>query len=92
MEVKGVENLGRADSVAPAEHERQVERVAGVSPPRDDVQLSDAAKILARLEEVPEVRQDRVAEVRAAIERGDYVTDDKIRLAVERLLEEMEPA
>ncbi len=92
MEVKGVEDLGHVQSAVPAEPKRQAERADGSSSPHDDVLLSDAAKILSQLEEVSEVREDRVAEVRAAIERGDYVTDEKIRIAVERLLDEMGPS
>ncbi|MBI3096668.1 MAG: flagellar biosynthesis anti-sigma factor FlgM [Planctomycetes bacterium] len=55
----------------------------------DNVQISEVARLLSRLQSVPDVRSDRVAEVRAAIEKGDYETPDKIRTAVDRIFDDL---
>ncbi len=54
----------------------------------DRVELSDMAKLLAKMRDMPEVRQDRVDSVRNAIDRGTYETSDRIDLAIDQLLQE----
>jgi len=54
----------------------------------DQVEISEVAQLLSKLAELPEVRTDKVEQVRAAIARGDYETPDKIEVVVDRILEE----
>ncbi len=59
-------------------------------PPSDTVNLTSSAKLLARLdktlESLPAVNAERVAEIRTAIESGDYEIDsDAIADAMIRL-------
>jgi flagellar biosynthesis anti-sigma factor FlgM len=54
----------------------------------DRVELSDQARLLDSMRQMPEVRQDRIDRVRAAIARGGYETDAKINHAIERLIQE----
>lgn len=54
----------------------------------DRVELSDMARLLAKMRDMPEVRQDRVDSVRNAIDRGVYETSDRIELAIDQLLQE----
>jgi anti-sigma28 factor (negative regulator of flagellin synthesis) len=51
--------------------------------------ISDAGRIADRLAEIPEIRAERVQDLRAAIEGGTYETDDKLNTAIERLLDEI---
>jgi hypothetical protein len=71
----GVNRLAPAESAPPAHS-------------GDRVELSDVARLLARMREMPEVRQDRIDQVRSALERGGYDSDARLDLAVERLIEE----
>ncbi len=59
------------------------------SPLGDRVELSRQAVLLDRLRQLPDVREDLVAEVRDAIAAGTYETDDKLIAAVEGLLPEI---
>ena len=55
----------------------------------DQIQLSGTARILAKLNTPPEVRQDLVDRVRGEIAQGTYETPDKIDAAVEGLADEL---
>ena len=62
-------------------------------PISDELQISpaadEAAHLVDQIKQVPEIRQNRVDEIRAQIEAGIYETDEKIQIAVERLLDEI---
>jgi len=64
-------------------------RPADSAPIRDEVEISDAARLIEQTQAMPEVRQDRVDAVRAQIARGTYETQEKLDIAVERLLDEI---
>jgi hypothetical protein len=53
------------------------------------VEISVIARALSAMESIPDVRVDRVTDVRAAIARSDYFSDDKIDFVVKRLIEEV---
>ena len=55
---------------------------------RDQVQLSHTARLLSKLHEMPDVRQDVVDRVRAEIESGNYDTPAKLDAAVNQMMEE----
>jgi len=55
----------------------------------DKLEISQAAQFAAQLEEVPDVRQDRVAEIRAAIASGTYETEGRLSAALDNLLDEI---
>jgi len=55
---------------------------------QDSVDVSPAARLLSRLQELPEVRQDVVDRVRAQIADGQYETDEKINEALRNLIDE----
>ena len=57
--------------------------------PVDQLDISHEADLASRLQDIPDIRADRVAAIRAEIEAGVYETDDKLDLAVSRLLDEM---
>ena len=56
----------------------------------DRVEISPAARFLAQVKTVPDVRADRVASLREQIKRGQYETPDKVKTAVERILDELD--
>jgi negative regulator of flagellin synthesis FlgM len=55
----------------------------------DVLELSDAAQLASRLSEIPDVRMDRIQAIRAAIAEGVYETDEKLNVALDRLLDEI---
>ncbi len=57
--------------------------------PSDRLDISEAGQIAGRLAEIPDIRADRVADIRAALADGTYETLDKLDVAVDRLLDEI---
>jgi len=57
--------------------------------PVDQLDISPEADLVSRVREMPDVRSDRVAELRAAIQAGTYETEAKLNLAVDRLFDEV---
>ncbi len=55
----------------------------------DQLDISDEARLLSLVLESPDVRADKVLQARAAIANGDYETDEKIGIAIDRLLDEI---
>ena len=57
--------------------------------PGDRVELSVHARFLEQIRHLPEGRHDHVDEVRSAIDAGTYATQDKLDVALDRLLEDI---
>jgi negative regulator of flagellin synthesis FlgM len=55
----------------------------------DQVDISPLADLVAQARDLPEIRADRVAAIRAQIAAGTYETADKLQVAVDRLLDEL---
>lgn len=55
----------------------------------DRVEVSDVARYLAKLREVPAVRQELVDRVRSEIEAGAYESPEKIEKAIDELVEDL---
>jgi len=55
----------------------------------DRLDISQAGQIAGQLAELPEIRADRVAELRSAILNGTYETEEKLGTALDRLLDEI---
>jgi negative regulator of flagellin synthesis FlgM len=55
----------------------------------DQIDISPEAELVGRVGDVPDIRADRVAEIRAQIEAGVYETDAKLEIALGRLLDEI---
>jgi negative regulator of flagellin synthesis FlgM len=55
----------------------------------DQVDISPLAELVAQARDLPEIRADRVAAIRAQIAAGTYETADKLQIAVDRLLDEL---
>ncbi len=55
---------------------------------RDRVELSEHARFMDQLRELPSIRTERVEAVREAIINGTYETPEKLDIAVSRMLEE----
>jgi negative regulator of flagellin synthesis FlgM len=94
MDVRGVGNLSGANpvrSVSPTAP-RSVSGDVGakgtpnVLAPRDELEISPAARLLQGASESGSIRAERLDQIRRAIAEGTYETPEKMRVAVERLL------
>lgn len=56
----------------------------------DRVEISDVARFLSQLAELPDGRARRIVDIRNAIDSGAYVTPEKLNVATERLFEEIQ--
>jgi negative regulator of flagellin synthesis FlgM len=63
--------------------------VSEASPIQDELQLSDAGQLVDKVRDLPEIRQDRVDQIRAQIADGTYESEEKLEIAVGRLLDEI---
>ena len=57
--------------------------------PIDQVDISAEAQFIDQVHELPDIRADRVADIRAQIDAGMYETDEKLDIALGRLLDEI---
>lgn len=85
--VHGVQNLS-------APHSRKIDAPQTTSSiqPQDEVQISsaaDAASFVDQVRQVPDIRQDRVAAIKAQIADGTYETSGKLDAALSALLDEI---
>lgn len=84
-QVNGAQSLGniqRTQSTAP---QKAAEPLHGT----DQLDISAEAELVGKVHEIPDVRTDRVAEIRSQIEAGAYETDAKLDVAIGRLLDEL---
>ena len=58
-------------------------------PAQDELQISDAGRLVDLANQVPAIRQDRVDSIRAQIASGTYETPDKLDAALSRFLDEV---
>lgn len=65
----------------------QVESRADVV--RDEVEISERAQWMSKMQELPQARQERVAQIKAALADGSYDADRHIDAALDRLIDEL---
>ncbi|HIF31565.1 MAG: flagellar biosynthesis anti-sigma factor FlgM [Pirellulaceae bacterium] len=83
--VHGPQAINAPHRVRPAETAEKTTSSTGV----DQLDISPEADLVSRVRETPEIRADRVAEIRKEIAAGVYETDEKLDVALDRLLDEI---
>jgi negative regulator of flagellin synthesis FlgM len=83
--VNGAQPINGPHATRPAEQTAPPDDLAG----SDEVSISPEADLLSRVHNLPEIRQERVDQIRAEIANGTYETDEKLDIAISRLLDEM---
>lgn len=65
--------------------------VSGNKPvsPKDELELSAAGKMLDQLSQTPDLRQERLARIKAEIENGTYDTDAKLEAALSKMFDSL---
>ncbi len=92
MQIYGPSQLHGAQSIHGPHSARSVESAPSTSSTHaasDRLEISEAGRIAAQLAEIPDIRADRVESIRAALLNGTYETDDKLNIALDRLLDEI---
>lgn len=88
----GQNSIGPVERTAPAKGvTAPSSRIPNDAPTRsgDRVEISQHAKFLDQLRHLPEVRQNRVEQIRSAIADGSYETGEKVDEAIDRLVSEL---
>ena len=57
--------------------------------PRDHVEISPLGQMLDGISRLPEIRHEKVEEIRRQIAAGSYETPEKLELALDRLMDEL---
>jgi negative regulator of flagellin synthesis FlgM len=61
---------------------------AGPVSPKDEVEISAVGKMLDDASRTPGIREQRLAEIKAAIEAGTYETPEKLEMALNRMVDQ----
>mgnify|MGYP000875866891 CR=1 FL=1 len=56
---------------------------------QDSVSVSTEAHFLSAISKVPDIRQDKVDEIKKAIKDGTYLTDEKLSAAMDNLMQDL---
>lgn len=89
MDVRGVGSVSGVvptTSVPPTTDSR-VAKPSGLQVPRDELDISAAGKMLDQLSHSSDVRQERLARIKEAIDNGTYDTDEKLEAALLKLFQ-----
>jgi negative regulator of flagellin synthesis FlgM len=91
MQIYGATHIHAAQPLAPPHRlsPTQAPPAAGADYGVDQLDLSPEAEFVAQARDLPEIREDRVAALRAQIASGTYETAEKLDIAVSRLLDEI---
>ncbi len=56
---------------------------------RDELDISDTGRLVDQVRDMPGLRMDRIRQIRAEIAAGTYETDEKLEIALGRMLDEV---
>lgn len=89
MEIQGPGNVSGPNRVEPQRLPAQGDQPAELAQAADRVEISERARFLEKLSQVPPVRTERIQELMRLIESGEFETAERIAGAIDRLLEEL---
>lgn len=85
--VQGSNSLRPAASAGVPNPSTPVTNQSPLTSPQDELHISAAGQMLDRLSETPEMRAERIAQIKEAIDNGEYDTDEKLEAALARMFE-----
>jgi len=91
MQIYGANGLHGVQGVNAPHTSRRIDAPQSTqsAQPQDEVQISSAASFIDQVHQVPDIRQDRVAAIKAAIADGSYETAGKLDAALSAFLDEI---
>lgn len=84
-QIHGAQPLRAPHRVRSADAQPAVDHLYGA----DQVDISHEAEFLSQIRDLPEIRSERVDQIRSELAEGVYETDEKLDVAVGRLLDEL---
>ncbi|GIX03652.1 MAG: hypothetical protein KatS3mg113_0658 [Planctomycetaceae bacterium] len=78
----GVSPLGSVKATSPS-----AQTPAKVSAPQDELEISAAGQMLDQLSQTSNLRQERLARIKAEIDQGTYDSDEKLEAALLKLMQ-----
>lgn len=91
MQVYGPAHLHGPQPIS-SPHSARINEPTTTSPAgqiQDELHISDAGRLIEQTGQMPDIRWDRVNQIRAQIADGTYETDNKMQIAIGRLLDEI---
>lgn len=92
MDVSGlgsVQGVSPVRQPTPVNAPKSAEASSAINSPQDELELSAAGQALDRIGETPEMRAERLAHIKAAIDDGSYETDEKLDAALSRMFDSL---
>ena len=91
MQIFGPASVHGAQPINPTHNTQPSKPAAPTSTaaPQDELSISDVGRLLEQTQSLPEIRQDRVDAIRAALADGTYDINGKLDAAVSNLLDEI---
>jgi negative regulator of flagellin synthesis FlgM len=91
MEVRGLSSASPLSPVSRPEAPAGIEKTqaSGPTSPKDEVEISAVGKMLDDASRTPGIREQRLAEIKAAIEAGTYETPEKLEIALGRMIDQL---
>ena len=92
MEIQGPGNINKAHKIEQTRQPSHTERLKSDYATRgeDSAEFSEISQLLSKLSSTPEIRGEKVEAIRQEIERGEYLTEDKLNAAADKLFELLE--
>ena len=97
MQINGINGAQPVNQTSQVESAKATQATS-ITNPTDQVDISVEAGLNSQtvdmvnqlqIQDLPEIRADRVTQIREAIEAGTYETPEKLELAIDRLLDEI---
>jgi len=91
MQIYGPAQLHGAQTIS-APHAARVQtppQTSSYTAVSDQLDISSEGHLLDLVGQLPEIRQDRVSQLKALIAEGGYETPDRLSVALDRLLDEI---
>lgn len=90
VNVNGIQPPFMPGEIQPTDIARSADRPAPPPAPAGDVvEISTAARLAAKIHDLPEIRQELVQRVREEIAAGTYETEERIEGTITRLMDEL---
>lgn len=92
MEIYGAGGAQGPQPIYPRQASFSVEAGQNVQAqaPQDQVEISPLGQMLDSINDLPEIRHERVEEIRQQIASGVYETPEKLEIALDRLMDELQ--
>lgn len=83
-------NLPASQTQGIKAYNNQVSKDNSASKPKSDsVSVSSEAQFLSSLSQIPDIRQEKIDEIKKAIKDGTYLTDEKLSSALDKLVQDL---